>query len=99
MVGTGKHVIIVFCFFSFNTQVKLTHFAGIPILDQLQTDDFIVSQLSTAPEVELPHFASKIRTALKYMRDHPFPAVTVFQDNRPRYFRRDESGAWVHMRY
>lgn len=64
-----------------------------------QTDDFIVSQLSTAPEVELPHFASKIRTALKYMRDHPFPAVTVFQDNRPRYFRRDESGAWVHMRY
>lgn len=63
------------------------------------TDDFIVSQLSTAPEVELPHFASKIRAALKYIRDHPFPGVTVFPDNRSRYFRRDESGSWTYMRY
>lgn len=65
----------------------------------VQSDDFIVTHLSHDPEVELPHFASKIRAALKYIRENPFPAVTVFPDNRSRYFRRDESGAWVHMRY
>lgn len=65
-----------------------------------QTDEFIVSQLSTAPEVELQtHFANKIRAALKYMHDNPFPAVTVFQENRPRYFRKEESGSWVPIRY
>jgi len=64
-----------------------------------QTDDFILKHLSTAPEVEPNHFVLQARASLKHIREHPFPAVTVFPDNRPRYFRRDENGLWVHVRY
>ncbi|XP_021928509.1 protein N-terminal asparagine amidohydrolase [Zootermopsis nevadensis] len=65
-----------------------------------QTDDFILQHLSTAPEVEPPHFVMQVRATLKYIQDHPFPAVTVFRDNRPHYYRRDEnSGTWVPIRY
>ncbi|KAJ9588483.1 hypothetical protein L9F63_018139, partial [Diploptera punctata] len=56
-----------------------------------QTDDFILQHLSTSPEVEPPHFVMQIRATLKYIQDHPFPAVTVFRDNRPHYYRRDEN--------
>lgn len=42
----------------------------------------------------------QIRATLKYIQDNQFPAVTVFRDNRPRYFRRDEStGSWQQVRY
>ncbi|XP_015184955.1 PREDICTED: protein N-terminal asparagine amidohydrolase isoform X1 [Polistes dominula] len=65
-----------------------------------QTDQFILQHLSTSPEVELPHFASQIRATLKYIQDNQFPAVTVFRDNRPHYYRRDEAtGVWQPIRY
>lgn len=64
-----------------------------------QTDDFIIFQLSSAPDAEVPHFTSKIRTALKYIGDNPFPAVTTFLENRPKYYRRDESNSWILVRY
>ncbi|XP_067002297.1 protein N-terminal asparagine amidohydrolase [Anabrus simplex] len=65
-----------------------------------QTDEFILQHLSTSPEVEPPHFVMQIRATLKYIQDHPFPAVTVFRDNRPHYYRRDEnSGQWTPIRY
>lgn len=42
----------------------------------------------------------QIRATLKYIQDNQFPAVTVFRDNRPHYFRRDEhSGTWQPVRY
>ncbi|XP_015511689.1 protein N-terminal asparagine amidohydrolase [Neodiprion pinetum] len=65
-----------------------------------QTDQFILQHLSSTPEVEPPHFVSAVRTTLKYIQDNQFPAVTVFRDNRPRYYRRDEvHGGWQPMRY
>ncbi|KAH1012361.1 hypothetical protein HUJ05_011533 [Dendroctonus ponderosae] len=65
-----------------------------------QTDDFILQQLSTSPEVQPPHFVMQIRAALKYIQDNQFPAITVFRDNRPHYFRRDEhTGLWSPVRY
>ncbi|CAG9855640.1 unnamed protein product [Phyllotreta striolata] len=65
-----------------------------------QTDDFILQHLSTCPEVQPPHFVMQIRAALKYIQENQFPAVTVFRDNRPRYYRRDEhSGSWTPIRY
>ncbi|XP_049818870.1 protein N-terminal asparagine amidohydrolase isoform X1 [Aethina tumida] len=65
-----------------------------------QSDEFILQHLSTSPEVEPPHFVMQIRTTLKYIQDNPFPAVTVFRDNRPHYFRRDEhSGIWIPVRF
>ncbi|XP_030759714.1 protein N-terminal asparagine amidohydrolase-like [Sitophilus oryzae] len=61
-----------------------------------QTDDFILRHLSTSPDVEPPHFVDEMRATLKYIRDNPFPAVTVFGDNRPHFFRRDEhTGLWT----
>ncbi|TGZ47873.1 Uncharacterized protein DBV15_11707 [Temnothorax longispinosus] len=65
-----------------------------------QTDQFILQHLSTSPEVEQPHFVSQVRATLKYIQDNQFPAVTVFRDNRPHYYRRDENtGVWQPMRY
>ncbi|KAF0761272.1 protein N-terminal asparagine amidohydrolase [Aphis craccivora] len=65
-----------------------------------QSDEFILQALSTTPDVEPPHTVMAIRASLKYVQDHPFPAVTVFRDNRPLYYRRDEhSGTWTPFRY
>lgn len=65
-----------------------------------QPDEFILRHLSTSPSAEPPHFVMQIRATLKFIQEHPFPAVTVFPDNRPHYYRRDEhTGCWVVMRY
>jgi protein N-terminal asparagine amidohydrolase len=64
-----------------------------------QADDILVAHLSFAPEAELPNFPMKARSALKHIRDHPFPAITIFPDNRPRYFRKDEAGNWIQVRF
>lgn len=65
-----------------------------------QSDDFILQHLSTSPKVEPPHFVMQIRQTLKYIQDNQFPAVTVFRDNRPHYYRRDEhTGVWQAIRY
>lgn len=65
-----------------------------------QSDDFLLTHLSTSPEAEPPHFAMQVRATLKYIQSNQFPAVTVFRDNRPRYYRRDETtGYWQPFRY
>ncbi|XP_060523079.1 protein N-terminal asparagine amidohydrolase-like [Cylas formicarius] len=61
-----------------------------------QSDEFILRHLSSSPDVEPPHFVDELRSTFKYIREHPFPAVTVFRNNRPHYFRRDEqTGFWT----
>ncbi|XP_046398259.1 protein N-terminal asparagine amidohydrolase [Ischnura elegans] len=60
-----------------------------------QSDEFILQTLSTAPDVEPPHFVSQVRDTLRHIQLNPFPAVTIFPDNRPRYYRRDENGLWT----
>ncbi|XP_071450805.1 protein N-terminal asparagine amidohydrolase [Hetaerina americana] len=60
-----------------------------------QTDEFILRTLSTTPDVEPPHFVSQVRDTLRHVQLNPFPAVTIFPDNRPRYYRRDENGLWT----
>jgi len=64
-----------------------------------QGDEFILQHLSTSPEVEPPHFVMQVRATLKHIQEHPFPAVTIFPDNRPHFYRKDESGAWIQVRY
>uniref|UniRef100_A0A182TS13 Protein N-terminal asparagine amidohydrolase n=1 Tax=Anopheles melas TaxID=34690 RepID=A0A182TS13_9DIPT len=65
-----------------------------------QSDEFILKHLSTSPEVEPPHFAMQVRATLRYIQDNQFPAVTVFRNNNPHYFRRDETtGCWTPVRY
>lgn len=42
----------------------------------------------------------QVRLTLKYIQDNQFPAVTVFRDNRPRYYQRDDmTGAWTLVRF
>ncbi|XP_052567450.1 protein N-terminal asparagine amidohydrolase-like, partial [Culex pipiens pallens] len=65
-----------------------------------QSDEFILQHLSTSPDVEPPHFAMQVRATLRYIQDNPFPAVTVFRNNNPHYFRRDENtGCWSPVRF
>ncbi|XP_013787100.1 protein N-terminal asparagine amidohydrolase-like [Limulus polyphemus] len=64
-----------------------------------QSDEFILQHLSTSPEVQPPHFVLQVRATLKFIQQNPFPGVTVFPDNRPHFFRKDESGAWVQVCY
>lgn len=65
-----------------------------------QSDEFLLQHLSTSPDVEPPHFAMQVRSALKYIQENQFPAITVFRDNRPHYYRRDETtGYWQPVRY
>ncbi|XP_043066774.1 protein N-terminal asparagine amidohydrolase isoform X2 [Drosophila bipectinata] len=61
-----------------------------------QTDEFLLQHLSSSPDVEPPHFAPQTRATIKFIQENQFPAVTVFRDNRPRYYRRDDAtGCWV----
>lgn len=42
----------------------------------------------------------QVRLTLKYIQDNQFPAVTVFRDNRPRYYQRDDiTGNWTLVRF
>ncbi|KAG1659612.1 Protein N-terminal asparagine amidohydrolase [Nymphon striatum] len=64
-----------------------------------QSDEFIVQHLSTSPEAEPPHFVMHLRETLKYIQQHPFPGVTVFPDNRPHFFQKEENGQWLPVPY
>ncbi|KAA0184856.1 hypothetical protein HAZT_HAZT009144 [Hyalella azteca] len=48
--------------------------------------------IPTHPSPTLP---PQVRGVLQLIKDHPFPAVTMFPNNRPHYFRRDRHGAWA----
>jgi len=41
-------------------------------------------------------YAFQIKSTLKHIQEHPFPEITVFQDNRPRCYRKDENGQWIY---
>lgn len=57
---------------------------------------FIFSPDSNGPCCE----KKQVRLTLKYIQDNQFPAVTVFRDNRPRYYQRDDmTGAWTLVRF
>lgn len=46
-------------------------------------------------------FSSNLLTSTDNLNFYSFsPAITVFRENRPLYYRRDEnSGLWQHVRY
>ena len=65
-----------------------------------QSDDFLVQSLSSSPEVAPPLFVPHLRTTLKRIKDDPYPSVTLFHNNLPRYYRKDDStGQWVRYHY
>ena len=49
-----------------------------------------------APPLFIPH----LRTTLKRIKDDPYPSVTVFHNNQPRYYRKEvPTGQWVRFHY
>lgn len=91
-------IISVLRLFSRTGMNKYIFFAAVDMWLQ-QSDESIRQKLSTSPEVEPPQFVSDVRETFKYIRDHPFPLVTVFNDNRPILFRKDEQGLWVQYNH
>jgi len=63
-----------------------------------ESDEFILQHLTTSPEVEPAHVVNEIKNTLRHIHDHPFPEVTIFTDNRPRYYRKEENGVWTLVR-
>ena len=65
-----------------------------------QGDDFLLQSLSSSPEVAPPLFIPNLRTTLRRIKDDPYPSVTLFHNNLPRYYRKDDStGQWVRFHY
>jgi len=52
-------------------------------------------RLSTSPEQEPPHFEEHIRSALRVLRSHPKPHITLFPDARPRTYHLNCDGLWL----
>lgn len=64
-----------------------------------QNDEFLLN-LNSAPEVAPPQFVQLVRSTLKRIKDDPYPAVTIFHTNSPRYYRKDSvSGHWVRIHH
>lgn len=64
-----------------------------------QNDEFLLN-LSSAPDVSPPHFVQLVRSTLKRIKDDPYPAVTIFHSNSPRYYRKDAvSGHWIRVHH
>jgi len=61
-----------------------------------QPDEFLIQNLSSVPEVAPPNFIPNTRSALKRIKDDPYPSVTVFHNNMPRYYKKDNvTGQWI----
>ena len=61
-----------------------------------QSDDFLRQNLSPSPEVAPPSFVTHLRTTLKRIKDDPYPSVSLFHNNLPRLYRKDDlSGQWL----
>jgi len=61
-----------------------------------QTDEFLINSFSSVSEVAPPNFILNTRAALKRIKDDPYPSVTVFHNNMPRYYKKDDvTGQWI----
>ena len=46
----------------------------------------------------LSRLCQLVRSTLKRIKDDPYPAVTIFHTNSPRYYRNDTvSGHWIRV--
>ncbi|XP_013781050.1 protein N-terminal asparagine amidohydrolase-like [Limulus polyphemus] len=71
----------------------------IPEIDFLlvQKDQFLQTHMSTSPSVEPPHFAQEVRNTLTFIKEHPFPLVSVFPDNQPHLYKKNDQGVWTRV--
>merc|ERR1712106_174485 len=62
-----------------------------------QPSEFLLKMLSPCPEaVEDPYgFVEVIRRSLELVKLHPYPLVSVFQNNKPRTYSKGSNGQWI----
>lgn len=54
-------------------------------------DKELLQNFSTSPDVEPPYFCPTLRAMFKFIMDNPSPRSTLFQINKPRCYKRDET--------
>ncbi|XP_077305025.1 protein N-terminal asparagine amidohydrolase isoform X5 [Lithobates pipiens] len=59
-----------------------------------QEDKQILQCFSTSPEAEPPHFVGDIRSALQFLKEHPYPCISLFPDRKPRSYKKKNDGQW-----
>ncbi|KAM9125664.1 protein N-terminal asparagine amidohydrolase isoform 2-T2 [Pangshura tecta] len=64
-----------------------------------QDDKQILQNLSTSPLAEPPHFVSHLRSTLLFLKEHPFPADSLFPNRKPRLYKKTEEGLWERVRF
>ncbi|KAH1183517.1 protein N-terminal asparagine amidohydrolase [Mauremys mutica] len=62
-----------------------------------QDDKQILQNLSTSPLAEPPHFVSHLRSTLLFLKEHPFPAASLFPNRKPRLYKKTEEGLWERV--
>nr|XP_020664388.1 protein N-terminal asparagine amidohydrolase isoform X2 [Pogona vitticeps] len=62
-----------------------------------QDDQYILQTLSTSPLAEPPHFVSHIRATLMYLKEHPFPDMTLFPSKKPWIYKKNSNGLWERV--
>ncbi|XP_037766688.1 protein N-terminal asparagine amidohydrolase isoform X2 [Chelonia mydas] len=64
-----------------------------------QDDKQILQNLSTSPLAEPPHFVSHLRSTLMFLKEHPFPADSLFPNRKPRLYKKTEEGLWERVHF
>ncbi|XP_076329211.1 protein N-terminal asparagine amidohydrolase-like isoform X2 [Tachypleus tridentatus] len=62
-----------------------------------QSDQFLQTNMSTSPSVEPPHFAQEVRNTLTFIKEHPFPLLSVFSNNQPHLYKKNDEGVWIQV--
>ncbi|XP_053550338.1 protein N-terminal asparagine amidohydrolase isoform X2 [Bombina bombina] len=62
-----------------------------------QDDEQILQYFSTSPEAEPSHFVAHVKSTFKFVKDNPYPADSVFPDDRPRVYRKNADGLWERI--
>lgn len=70
---------------------------------EVEPPHFVMQVRATLKYIQDNQFPGLTLTTLKtnaFLNSFNFTAITVFRENRPLYYRRDEnSGLWQHVRY
>nr|DBA20297.1 TPA: hypothetical protein GDO54_016005 [Pyxicephalus adspersus] len=62
-----------------------------------QEDQQILQSFSTSPEAEPSHFVKEVRSALQFLKKHPYPSISLFPAGKPRSYKKKDDGEWQRM--
>ncbi|XP_072275103.1 protein N-terminal asparagine amidohydrolase isoform X2 [Pyxicephalus adspersus] len=56
-----------------------------------------IHSFSTSPEAEPSHFVKEVRSALQFLKKHPYPSISLFPAGKPRSYKKKDDGEWQRM--